>query len=111
MKRGMVESASSQRQPKVGITKMASRTSNTVPTAQNICVGHKRMRRPYIAYTTWNSQETHCTSISRMHVALDLMGRNSAYSVTLVTRNKPHNAPVSARSTGHIVQQDIRCPS
>lgn len=37
MKRGMVERPSSHRQPKVGITKIAKRTSNTVPSAQNIC--------------------------------------------------------------------------
>lgn len=36
MKRGMVERPSSQRQPRVGITRMASRTSNTVPSAQKI---------------------------------------------------------------------------
>lgn len=36
MKSGIVERASSQRQPKVGITKIASITSNTVPKAQNI---------------------------------------------------------------------------
>lgn len=37
MKRGMVERPSSQRQPRVGITRIAKRTSNTVPSAQNIC--------------------------------------------------------------------------
>lgn len=37
MKRGMVERPSSQRQPRVGITRIAKRTSNTVPRAQNIC--------------------------------------------------------------------------
>lgn len=37
MKRGMVDRPSSQRQPRVGITRMAKRTSNTVPRAQNIC--------------------------------------------------------------------------
>lgn len=36
MKSGIVERASNQRQPKVGITKIASITSNTVPKAQNI---------------------------------------------------------------------------
>lgn len=35
--RGMVERPSSQRQPRVGITRIAKRTSNTVPSAQNIC--------------------------------------------------------------------------
>lgn len=39
MKSGMVERPSSQRQPRVGITRMASSTSNTVPSAQNICRG------------------------------------------------------------------------
>lgn len=37
MKRGMVERPSSQRQPRLGITRIANRTSNTVPRAQNIC--------------------------------------------------------------------------
>lgn len=36
MKSGMVERPRSHRQPRVGITKIARRTSNTVPTAQNI---------------------------------------------------------------------------
>lgn len=36
MKSGMVERPSSQRQPRVGITRIAKRTSNTVPSAQNI---------------------------------------------------------------------------
>lgn len=42
MKRGMVESPSSQRQPRVGITRIAKRTSNTVPSAQNIYDSSKR---------------------------------------------------------------------
>lgn len=88
MKSGMVERPSSHRQPRVGMTRMAKRTSKTVPTAQNIWKSEIHI---------WNTSKNTTlyryiasrfirTSINKMHVALDFMGRNSAYSVTLTSK-------------------------
>lgn len=92
MKSGMVERPSSQRQPRVGITRMAKRTSNTVPSAQNIYKTKSQLYKTLLAKKkkkkSWVKEcRTVHTSISRMHVALDFIGRNSAYSVTLIRRD------------------------
>lgn len=49
MKSGMVERPSSQRQPRVGITRIAKRTSNTVPSAQNICKTKSQLYKTLLA--------------------------------------------------------------
>lgn len=58
MSKGSAEIPNKYDQPRVGITKRARSTSKQAPTAQKI-------------------------SIKVTHVALDLLGKNSAYNVTL----------------------------